>query len=211
MTIKNLSTLIPQPQPELTKLLQKLNGLSFEEFWNLNPPTKNNIKQPIYPYEYEILNALFLEEKGPNSFKNKHLWIKKTVGAGLSTLVGYIILCLVTKDSALANTDVIIFTGASIDLAITQIEKLKSWFSMFDIKFSDRSTTLRLNSVTLRAYPANHTSRARGLIPSFIFQDETCAWNLKEGYEAEIVASRYVSKTNANPYIVICSTYLNCT
>lgn len=209
MSLKNLRTLIPQQQqqqPELTKLHHRLKGLTFEQFWDLNPPTKAGVKQPIYSYQKTILDTLFLEEQGPNSFKNKHLWLKKTVGAGLSTLIGYVILWLVTRDNATANTDVIIFTGASIDLAITQIEKLKSWFNAFDIKFTDRSTTLRLNGVTIRAYPANHTSRARGLIPSFIFLDEAGAWNLKEGYEAEIVASRYISKTNANPFIVICST-----
>jgi hypothetical protein len=64
LTIKNLSTLIPQEQgqdADLTKLLKKLRGKSFADFWNIiGPPVKpsTNEAKPIFPYEDELVDTL---------------------------------------------------------------------------------------------------------------------------------------------------------
>ena len=56
---------------------------------------------------------------------NKHLWIKKATGLGVSEFM--LRLCL--KDNALSGSQMCIVTGPRIDLAVALIDRMKRLFA----------------------------------------------------------------------------------
>src|SRR3954449_7611960 len=96
-------------------------------------PQKNNADKPLYDYEGIIFDSLVAQNG------NKHLWIKKATGLGISEFMLRFIAWLCLKDSALSGSQMCIVTGPRIDLAIALIDRMKKIFagkslSIFDTK-----------------------------------------------------------------------------
>jgi hypothetical protein len=148
--------------------------------------------QSLYPFQKQIYDTLFLKE---NNFKDYHLWLKKSTGIGATTLFTRILTWFCVKDSKLANSDVIVIVGPRLELATMIINKIKSVFTVADprIKFNSKETAVFLNSADndeparIVAYPSNHTSTARGLVPSIILMDECAYFSKSEASEARIL------------------------
>ena len=49
-------------------------------------PAKNGVDKPLYDYEKIIFDSLVTQNSNINS-SNKHLWIKKATGLGISELM----------------------------------------------------------------------------------------------------------------------------
>jgi late competence protein required for DNA uptake (superfamily II DNA/RNA helicase) len=140
------------------------------------------------------------------SAKDKHLFILKSTGLGISELMLRIIAWLCLKDNALAGSHICIITGPRIDLSVALVDRLKKLFYTKNlISFDTKETVVILNNVRIESFPSHHLAAMRG-IPnvSMIFADEADFWNDAEQNEMLDTAERYIGKSN--PWIVLCST-----
>jgi hypothetical protein len=88
-------------------------------------PQKDGIDKPLYDYERLISDSLVTHNGNVNFSNNKHLWIKKATGLGISEFMAW--LCL--KDNSLSGSQMCIVTGPRIDFAIALIDRMKKLFS----------------------------------------------------------------------------------
>jgi hypothetical protein len=77
-------------------------------------PQKDGIDKPLYDYEKIIFDSLV----ALNGNNNKHLWIKKATGLGISEFMLRFMAWLCLKDNTLAGSQMCIVTGPRIDLAM---------------------------------------------------------------------------------------------
>ena len=59
------------------------------------------------------------------NFKDKHLWVKKATGLGVTELMLRMIAWLCTKDAHFVNSQICIVTGPNQDIAIKLNKKVK--------------------------------------------------------------------------------------
>jgi hypothetical protein len=163
-------------------------------------PQKNGNDKPLYDYEQIIFDSLVTQ------ISNKHLWIKKATGLGISEFMLRFMAWLCLKDNALSGSQMCIVTGPRIDLAIALIDRMKRLFAgtcliAFDIK----ETVIELNNVKIEAFPSHHLDAMRGLPNvSFILLDEADFFPPGQQADARDISERYIAKSN--PYIVMVST-----
>ena len=79
-------------------------------------PQKDGVDKPLYDYQGVIYDS-FITYNG-----NKHLWIKKATGLGVSEFMLRFMAWLCLKDNSLSGSQMCIVTGPRIDLAIALIE-----------------------------------------------------------------------------------------
>jgi hypothetical protein len=163
-------------------------------------PQKDGNDKPLYDYEQIIFDSLVTQTS------NKHLWIKKATGLGISEFMLRFMAWLCLKDNALAGSQMCIVTGPRIDLAIALIDRMKKLFA--DNKgitaasaFDTKETVIELNGVKIEAFPSHHLDAMRGLPNvSFILLDEADFFPPGQQQDARDVSERYIAKSN--PYIV---------
>lgn len=80
-------------------------------------PHKDGIAKPLFDYEKLILDELFKET---GSFQDKHLWIKKSTGLGITEMCLRLMAWLCLKDDILAGSQMVIVIGPNIDIAIQE-------------------------------------------------------------------------------------------
>ncbi len=110
-------------------------------------PTKDGIDKPFYDYEQIIFDSLIAHNV------NKHLWIKKATGLGISEFMLRFMAWLCLKDNALSGSQMCIVTGPRIDLAIALIDRMKSLFRrdpIYRISFDTKETIIELNGVNMK-------------------------------------------------------------
>ena len=109
-----------------------------------------------------------------DDFKDKHLWVKKATGLGVTEFKLRLVAWLCTSGDGFRNTQGCIVTGPYIDIAIGLIKRMKNIFeSKLGVIFQNKETVLELNSCTIEAYPSNHLHAYRALEnPKFILIDE---------------------------------------
>jgi hypothetical protein len=168
-------------------------------------PQKDGIDKPLYDYE-GIIFASLVTQNGNN---NKHLWIKKSTGLGVSEFMLRFMAWLCLKDNSLSGSQMCIVTGPRIDLAIALIDRMKKLFSgmigLTSIIFNTKETVLKLNNVKIEAFPSHHLDAMRGLSNvSFILLDEADFFPPGQQQDARDVSERYIAKSS--PYIVMVST-----
>ena len=179
----------------------KTNGLCC---WNhcIGLPIKDKKEHPLYDYEQLLFSQLFSIN---GDFKDKHLWILKSTGLGITELCLRIIAWLCTKDNSMKDSQVCIVTGPNISLAVTLIDRLKGLFYKLGIVFSDKETVLELNGCKIEAFPSHHLDAMRGLANvKFILLDEADFFPVGQQKDARDISERYIAKSN--PYIVLTST-----
>jgi hypothetical protein len=93
-------------------------------------PQKDAVDKPLYDYEKMIFDSLVLSpssslssyqcdtQDGNANSSNKHLWIKKATGLGISEFMLRFMAWLCLKDNTLAGSQMCIVTGPRIDLAM---------------------------------------------------------------------------------------------
>jgi hypothetical protein len=141
------------------------------------------------------------------SFKDKHLWVKKATGLGVTEFMLRIMAFLCTTNHiAKIQTQMCIVTGPNIDIAIKLIRHLKNIFERkLGLFFQNKETVLELNGCRIEAFPSNHLDAYRALEnPKFILLDESDFWRKGEVEEVRHVSERYIGKSD--PYIVMVST-----
>ena len=86
-------------------------------------PQKDGNDKPLYDYEQIIFDSLVTYNG------NKHLWIKKATGLGVSEFMLRFMAWLCLKDDTLSGSQMCIVTGPRIDLAIALIDRMKKLFA----------------------------------------------------------------------------------
>jgi hypothetical protein len=137
---------------------------------------------------------------------NKHLWIKKATGLGISEFMLRFMAWLCLKDNTLSGSQMSVVTGPRIDLAIALIDRMKKLFAGKGlVAFDTKETVIELNGVKIEAFPSHHLDAMRGLPNvSFILLDEADFFPPGQQQDARDVSERYIAKSN--PYIVMVST-----
>ena len=145
------------------------------------------------------------------TFKDKHLWVKKATGLGITEFMLRLMAWLCTfkqtnHSGSIGNSQMCIVTGPNIDIATKLIKRLKGIFdTKLGLTFNDKETVLQLNGFSIEAYPSNHIDSFRALDnPKFILLDESDFWRKSEIDNVRHVAERYIGKSD--PYIVMVST-----
>jgi hypothetical protein len=94
-------------------------------------PQKDGTDKPLYDYEKIVFDSLVSSRsytQHGNTNANKHLWIKKATGLGISEFMLRFMTWLCLKDNALSGSQMCIVTGPPIDLAIALIDRMKKLF-----------------------------------------------------------------------------------
>ena len=179
MTFKDLHKVIQQlsqSDSEQIKLYQRLAGKHFW-IWNVDEhkqedirtkgeccfnhiiglPSKDTVEKPLYDYEKIIFDSL-VTQNGNTNLINKHLWIKKATGLGISEFMLRFMAWLCLKDNALSGSQMCIVTGPRIDLAIALIDRMKELFTGkgLIITFDTKETVIELNGVKIEAFPSQN-------------------------------------------------------
>jgi hypothetical protein len=103
-------------------------------------PTKDKKEYPLFDYEKILYDSLMSNDE---SFKDKHLWVKKATGLGVTEFMLRMIAWLCTKDGHFANAQICIVTGPNQDIAIKLIKRLKGIFEpKLGIRFTNKETVL---------------------------------------------------------------------
>ena len=137
-------------------------------------PQKKGVDKPLYDYEKTVFDSLaasssFDTQNSNTNSSNKHLWIKKATGLGISEFMLRFMAWLCFRDNALSGSQMCIVTGPRIDLAIALIDRMKKLFAgskgiaaaatLFDTK----ETVIELKNVKIEAFPSHHLDAMRGL------------------------------------------------
>ncbi|MGB8024214.1 MAG: hypothetical protein WCF06_07845 [Nitrososphaeraceae archaeon] len=161
-------------------------------------PQRDGNDKPFYDYQQIIFESLVAQNG------NKHLWIKKAIGLGISEFTLRFMTWLCLKDKALAGSQMCIVTGPRIDLAIALIYRMKRLFAGL-VTFDTKEIVIELNAVKIEAFPSHHLDAMRGLPNvSFILLDEADFFPPGQQADARDVSERYNAKSN--PYIAMVST-----
>lgn len=166
-------------------------------------PVKDKQEHLLYDYEKLLYDRLFSIDK---DFRDKHLWVLKSTGLGITEFFLRIIAWLCTRDDTLKGWQVYIVTGPRLELSITLMNRLKALFySKLGIIFSNKETVLELNGVRIETFPSDHLDAMRGLANvSFILLDEGDFFKKGQQQDARDISERYIGKSN--PFIVMAST-----
>ena len=154
--------------------------------------TKDTVDKPLYNYEKIIFDSLDAQNGNSNS-SNKHLWIKKATGLGISEFMLRFMTWLCFKDDKLSGSQMCIVTGPRIDLAIALIDRMKKLFADGKglVTFDTKETVVELNNVKIEAFPSHHLDAMRGLPNvSFILLDEADFFPLGQQADARDVFER---------------------
>jgi hypothetical protein len=168
-------------------------------------PVKDKKEHPLYDYEKLLFDQLFTNN-GSLPFKDKHLWVLKSTGLGITEFFLRVIGWLCVKDDSLKGSQICIVTGPRVELSITLIDRLKAiFYNRLGIIFSNKETVLELNGVKIEVYPSHHLDAMRGLANvSFILLDEADFFPPGQQQDARDISERYIGKSN--PFIVMAST-----
>jgi hypothetical protein len=188
-------------------------------------PRKDGVKKPLFDYERLLYRALTIpgylnnypsprvKERNPTSpanilypFKEKHLWILKATGLGVTEFMLRFMAWLCVRNDDYKGAQMVIITGPNQELAIKLIKRMKVLFTQkLGLTFNTKETVLELNGCNIEAYPSNHIDAFRSLTnPKFILVDEGDFAPKFQQDEVRAVAERYIAKSD--PFIVLVST-----
>ena len=187
-------------------------------------PRKDGKRKPLFDYEKMLYWALLRpgyfnshpatksEEKDIPSgnvlypFKEKHLWILKATGLGVTEFMLRFMAWLCLYNDDYRDSQMVIVTGPNQELAIKLIKRMKGLFTdKLGITFDTKETVLELNGCSIEAYPSNHIDAFRSLTnPKFILVDEGDFAPKFQQDGVRSVSERYIAKSD--PFIVMVST-----
>lgn len=168
-------------------------------------PKKMDRIMPMFEYEKLLFDELGKRGSHGGRYKDKHLWVKKATGLGVTEFILRYMAWLCYFGHGYQGTQMCIVTGPNIDLAKGLIKRLREICEQLDENLSGTRTSVILNGCSVEAYPSHHLDAMRSLPnPQFIFLDEADFFPNKEQTNARNASERYIAKSN--PFIVMVST-----
>ena len=167
------------------------------------------MEKPIFDYQELLYEALLSPDFcNPlnHGFKDKHLWIKKATGLGVTEFFLRLMAWLCLRNNDYRNSQMCIVTGPNIDIAIKLIKRMKSLFERkLGLIFANKETVLELNGSESKRILQTILMLIRALDnPKFILLDEADFFRKGEQEDVRHVSERYIAKSD--PYIVMVST-----
>ena len=109
-------------------------------------PTKDKKEYPLFDYEKILYDSLMSSD---GSFKDKHLWVKKATGLGVTEFMLRMMAWLCTRDKTFDGSQMCIVTGPNIEMATKLIKRMKGIFEpKLGLYFQNKETVLELNGCT---------------------------------------------------------------
>ena len=108
-------------------------------------PSKERIEKPLFDYENfcMILFSLVNDISSNQTFKQKHLWVKKSTGLGVTEFFLRLMAWLCLRNDDYQNSQMCIVTGPNIDIAIKLIKRMKGLFEpKLGVTFDSKDTVL---------------------------------------------------------------------
>jgi hypothetical protein len=172
-------------------------------------PRKDSVEKPLFDYQKLLYDSLLSPQfTNPSgyTFKEKHLWVKKATGLGVTEFILRLMAWLCLRNTDYRNSQMCIVTGPNQELAIKLIKRMKALFEeKLGITFASKETVLELNGCVIEAFPSNHLDAFRSLTnPKFILLDEADFFRKSEQEDVRHVSERYIAKSD--PFIVMVST-----
>jgi hypothetical protein len=125
---------------------------------------------------------------------NKHLWVKKATGLGITEFMLRYIAWLCVRDNSLKGAQMCIVTGPRIELAVTLINRMKALFhEHLCLTFDSKETVIELNGVHIEAYPSHYLDAMRGLTNVSFSMDEANFVPPGQQKDARNVSERYIA------------------
>jgi len=177
-----------------------LNGKAAHPMSNTPSRYRYGYGESPSQYSRDLMNVLY-------PFKEKHLWVKKSTGLGVTEFMLRFMAWLCLRNDDCKGSQMVIVTGPNQDLAIKLIKRMKVLFQdkLGGITFDSKETVLELNGCSIEAYPTNHIDAFRSLTnPKFILIDESDFLPKFQQEEVRAVSERYIAKSD--PFIVMVST-----
>jgi hypothetical protein len=138
-------------------------------------------------------------------FKARHIAVLKASKLGITELILRIIVWLCLRNDDLKGSQMIIFTGPRLELAVSLCNRIKDMLKPHGITFTDKETVVNLRNVRVECFPSHHADSARGLPNvSLIFADECSFFPDREKDNVMDIMLRYVPASN--PYLIAVST-----
>ncbi|MGH9992381.1 MAG: DEAD/DEAH box helicase family protein [Nitrososphaera sp.] len=160
---------------------------------------------PMFDYEKRIFLEMERRGKWPGKSKDKHVWIKKATGLGITEFFLRYMAWLCYFSANYRNAQMCIVTGPNIELAKGLIKRLREICEPIEGRIVSTETSVILNDCKIEAYPSHHLDAMRSLPnPGFIFLDEADFFPPREQKNARNISERYIAKSD--PYIVMVST-----
>ena len=152
-------------------------------------PTKDKKEYPLFDYEKILYDSLLSVD---GTFKDKHLWVKKATGLGVTEFMLRLMAWLCTRDETFDGSQMCIVTGPNIEMATKLIKRTKGIFEpKLGLTFSNKETVLELHGCTIEAFPSNHIDSYRALDnPKFILLDESDFFRKGEQEEVRHVSEK---------------------
>ena len=168
------------------------------------PTTEDNVKHPIFDYEIELFESMFLKPQPLN--RNKRQWIKKARGLGITEYFVRLVTWLCLFDDTRRGQQVMIITGPRLQIAKDIILRFKNlFFWKLGIIFPYKDTVLYLNGIRIAAYPSHTTASYRGQEKVFfILVDEADFFPKNLQRQVRDVLQGYYPKSN--PFVGMWST-----
>ena len=120
-------------------------------------PRKDGIEKSIFDYEKLLYDSLLISEiNNPSNqnFKEKHLWVKKATGLGVTEFMLRLMAWLCLRNNDYRNSQMCIVTGPNQDIAIKLIKRMKGLFEhKLGVTFANKETVLELNGWQHRSLP----------------------------------------------------------
>ena len=94
-------------------------------------PRKDGIEKSIFDYEKLLYDSLQIPEfynSSKHNFKEKHLWVKKATGLGVTEFMLRLMAWLCLRNDDYRNSQMCIVTGPNQDIAIKLIKRMKGLF-----------------------------------------------------------------------------------
>ena len=86
-----------------------------------------------------------------HTFKEKHLWVKKATGLGVTEFMLRFMAWLCLRNDDYRNSQMEIVTGPNQELAIKLIKRMKALFEPLNIFWANKETLFELNGCSIEA------------------------------------------------------------
>jgi len=160
-------------------------------------PLKNDEEHPLYDYEKEIFDGLEL--------KDRHLWVKKSRGIGVTELILRYITWRIVRSHELDSKNIFIVSGTKEEFANKLKERLEKLFDRAYplLRFQSKFTELIINKTWIKVFPSQNVKTMRGYTDvSYIFIDESDFFQMIEQNELEFVIKSYEEKSKGKIIMV---------
>lgn len=161
----------------------------------LGRPWKNGIQHPLYPAQQIWTDILLNNIPKVPLWKQSHLCLLSSRGAGKSEVMLRIIAHLATRNNDLVGTEVVIATGNRIELGVALCGRLKA---MLKYQVPDtKETQCIINDCKVNVYPAQHSQAIRGVERcSVAWSDEAGSYPIGQAREVRAIFEGFIAKSN---------------